>query len=249
MIINGKEYFLVWEDKFEGAELSSDWQHEIWPPKRVNKEIQSYTALEENVSVSDGSLKITALRKGFNSWTSGRIITTGKRFYTYGYFECSAKLPEGKGVWPAFWMMPEKPVYGNWPMSGEIDIMEYSPKTHGSNYFTTLHTGPEENSPKHNISTLIEAPIPENAFTSFHRYGILWTKDALIPYLDGKPVGKTYAASEDKSLWPFDKPFHLILNLAMGGTLGGHIPHSLKKAVFEIEAVRVFQEKTDSMST
>ncbi len=241
MEINGKEYNLVWDENFSGDSLQKNWTRLQWKPRRVNKEVQYYTAQEENCYVSDNTLKIVALRKGLFKWTSARITTAGHKTFKYGYFEMSAKLPSGLGVWPAFWMMPEKHAYGPWPCSGEIDIMEYSPCTHGYNFFTTLHTGPKPFTQKHNIFTLIEAPTAENACDSFHKYGLLWTEDEITAYYDGKPLGRIYQKSQDIAVWPFNQEFHIILNLAMGGTLGGRIPSKLKKAVYEIEYVRVYQ--------
>ncbi len=169
--------------------------------------------------------------------------------------------PVNTGVWPAFWMMPnacseedeEGNVinypdgrYGVWPRSGEIDIMEYSPSTHGKDAYATLHHSDSES--KSDVDKypslgykVIGIPSYDNK-SDWHTYGMLWTEDTLEAFYDGESLGVIYVNPRKGWVeWPYDQDFYLILNLAMGGTLGGDIHSDMKMAVYEIDYVRVYQ--------
>ena len=171
--------------------------------------------------------------------------------------------PVNNGVWPAFWMMPNAVeevdeegntvnhpdgMYGVWPRSGEIDIMEYSPVTHGKSAYATLHHSQSED--KADVDTYpslgfkkIETPTYDNE-SDWHTYGMLWTEGTLEAFYDGVSLGNVYFNSKRGWVdWPYDQDFYLILNLAMGGTLGGAIDSNMKMAVYEIDYVRVYQSK------
>ncbi len=246
-------YKLVWEDKFDGDKLNlNDWNFEYHEPGWVNAELQEYVDSKDNIYVQDGKLYIQALkeiRDGKAYYTSGRINTKGKKNYQYGRFEVSAKVPSGKGFLPAFWMMPEdESYYGQWPKCGEIDVME----VHGSALSTTygtLHFG-EPHTQKQGSYTLPEGE--ENFGEKFHVFACEWDPDEFRFYVDDvlfytvndwftqKPgFGKVaYPA-------PYDQPFYMILNLAVGGSWVGYPDEDDKfeeNAQFVIDYVRVYQK-------
>ena len=246
-------YKLVWEDEFDGDKLNlNDWNFEYHEPGWVNAELQEYVDSEKNTYVKDGKLYIQALkeiRDGKAYYTSGRINTKGKKNYQYGRFEVRAKVPSGKGFLPAFWMMPEdESYYGQWPKCGEIDVME----VHGSALSTTygtLHFG-EPHTQKQGSYTLAEEQ--PNFGQDFHIFACEWDPDEFRFYVDDvlfytvndwftqKPgFGKVaYPA-------PYDQPFYMILNLAVGGSWVGYPDEDDKfeeNAQFVIDYVRVYQK-------
>ncbi len=251
-------YKLVWEDDFNGDKLdTSVWNYELHEPGWVNAELQEYVDSDKNTYVKDGKLYIQALKEvkdGKAYYTSGRINTKGKKNYQYGRFEVSAKVPSGKGFLPAFWMMPEdESYYGQWPKCGEIDVME----VHGSALSTTygtLHFG-EPHTQKQGSYTL---PAGEKNFgESFHVFACEWDPGEFRFYVDDvlfytvndwftqKPgFGKVaYPA-------PYDQPFYMILNLAVGGSWVGYPDDNDvfgENAQFVIDYVRVYQKDSYDM--
>lgn len=240
------DYTLVWSDEFDGTELNlSDWTHEIGGNGWGNNELQYYTDNERNAFVENGSLIIKLLRETYesNGYTSARLVTKGNQDFKYGKFEMSAKLPSGKGTWPAFWMMPTTSYYGVWPNSGEIDIME--------------HVGYDMNHVHHSIHTEFfnhsmntqkgDGEYHDNVDTTFHKYTLEWLPDKLMYYVDDE-LQFTYDVNQfdcvKKGHWPFDKEFFVILNLAFGGMWGGAqgIDETLTEATYEIDYVRVYQD-------
>ena len=237
---------LVWSDEFSytGLPDSTKWNYATdrndtgWG----NNELQWYTeANSNNAYVSNGVLKITAIKEPISgkNYSSARLTTRGKGEWKYGKVEARAKLPTGRGTWPAIWMMPVESNYGGWPKSGEIDIMEhvgYDPDT----VHSTIHTEYFN----HIIGTQVgkKLGVP-TATTDFHVYSMEWEKDEIRSYVDGvhyftfKNNGKGYGA------WPFDQPFHLILNLAIGGGWGGikGVDDTLFPHIYEIDYVRVYR--------
>ena len=139
-------YTLKWSDDFNGTELNrEDWNVETHKKGWVNDELQAYVDSTDNIKVQDGNLVIQPIKTvdqdGNASYTSGRINTQGKHDFKYGYFECRAKVPTGKGYLPAFWMMPtDENLYGQWPKCGEIDIMEVMGQETNKAY-GTIHYG------------------------------------------------------------------------------------------------------------
>ena len=220
---------LVWSDEFDYSGLpdSTKWSYDVGGHGWGNKELQNYTERRrENTRVEDGHLIIEARRErsGNNEYTSARLVSKGKGDWTYGRFEVSAKLPSGRGTWPAIWMLPSQKSYGNdfWPDNGEIDIMEhvgFDPDVvHGSAHTKAYY---------HKIGTQKTATIEvPNARTAFNLYSVEWTPKEIRWYVNGKRYF-TFAnerltkPTSDYKQWPFDKPFHMILNLAVGGTWGG----------------------------
>jgi hypothetical protein len=190
--------------------------------------------------VHDGKLTIKAV-KSSGSWTSARLVTKGKGDWLYGRIEVKAKLPEGVGTWPAIWMLPTDWEYGGWPASGEIDIME-----HVGYDFGTVHGTIHTEAFNHSIGTQLGKSVEvENVSTQFHVYAIDWTEDEIIWYVDGDEFCRIENPKKTYKEWPFDKRFHLLLNIAIGGDWGGAqgVDPNLDEATMEIDYVKVFQKE------
>lgn len=227
---SASSYKLVWEDDFNGDSLNTNnWNYEYHEPGWVNEEWQEYVDAPENIYVKDGYLTIQALKTskdGKDYYTSGRINTQNKHDYQYGRFEVRAKVPSGKGFLPAFWMMPtDESYYGQWPKCGEIDIME----VHGSDLttsYSTLHFG-EPHTQKQGTYTLPEGT--DNFGEDFHVYACEWDPDEFRFYVDGQLFytvndwfTKRDGFGEVAYPAPYDQPFYIILNLAVGGSWVGY---------------------------
>jgi beta-glucanase (GH16 family) len=235
---------LVWSDEFEkdGAPGAS-WVYDLGDgcPRSCgwgNNELQRYTSRPENVRVENGRLIIEA-RKGSDGYTSTRIKSGNGNSWTYGYIEVKAKLPQGRGSWPAIWMLPDSSSYGGWPKSGEIDIMEhvgFDPGVvHG-----TVHTLDFN----HIKGTQVGKQKQVNSFnTEFHVYAVNWTKDRIEFFIDGEHYHTFENNGSGFGAWPFDKPFHLILNIAVGGGWGGMkgVDESIWPQKMEVDYVRVYE--------
>jgi beta-glucanase (GH16 family) len=238
----------VWADEFDnvGAPDSTKWNYDLgdgcpnvcgWG----NNEAQSYTQDAKNVRVENGNLVIEAHKDslGGKAYTSTRIVSKFKGDWLYGRIEVKAKLPKGKGTWPAIWMLPTDSKYGGWPASGEIDIMEhvgYDPGViHG-----TIHT----ESYNHGKGTQKEGKIiVEDCMDAFHVYAVDWTKDKMDFFVDDKLYHTVMRdPNEDFKGWPFDQRFHLIMNIAVGGNWGGKegIDDSIWPQRMEVDYVRVY---------
>ena len=250
--IGGGEYTLVWSDEFNytGAPDSSKWSYEVGTGNGGwgNNEVQTYTNRLDNSSVQDGSLKITAKKEQYNgsSYTSARLVSRNKGDFKYGYIEISAKLPGTKGTWPALWMMPTDSVYGGWPNSGEIDIMEYQ----GSNpnyVFSTVHTANRYG----NGNSSGKKYFPDLE-TTYNKFAMEWTDEYMKFYVNDVQihhvVNPNYATNNHKS-WPFDQRFFLIFNVAMGGTLGGAIDPNFTESSMYVDYVRVYQKQMNGTDT
>lgn len=208
-----------------------------------NNEAQYYASgRKENAWVSDGVLRITALKEPMEgrSYTSARLITKGKGDWLYGRFEIRAKLPTGRGTWPAIWMLPTDWEYGDWPKSGEIDIMEnvgYDPDTIVGSSHTEKYN--------HAIGTQKNAKIAcPDCYKAFHVYALEWEEDEYRLYVDDQLYFTFKNEGIGYEVWPYDKRFHILLNLAIGGNWGGQkgIDDSLFPHVFEIDYVRVYKK-------
>lgn len=239
--IGKKGRTLVWQDEFDyqGAPNPKKWSYDAADSGKWNQELQIYTKFRANSFVKNGLLTISAIKSKAGKWSSARLFTKGKKDWTYGYFEIKAKLPAGKGTWPAIWMMPTKNSYGGWPSSGEMDIME-NVGLDPDKIHTSIHT----RSYNHRIKTQkTRAAYIKNVSTEFHVYAMEWSSKGIFWYVDEKPFYFFLNENKGYSKWPFDKPFYIILNVAMGGSWGGMngIDHSIKKADMIIDYVRVYQ--------
>jgi beta-glucanase (GH16 family) len=236
---------LIWADEFEqdGSPDPTKWSFNIGDHGWGNNELQYYTEDLKNARVENGKLIIEAHADSNKAkgYTSARLVTKGKAAWTYGYFEINAKLPEGVGTWPAIWMLSETNPYGRWPKSGEIDIMEhvgFDPSViHG-----TVHT----EAFNHSIGTDVgEVKSISDFNTEFHTYAIDWKSDKIDFFIDNALYFTFENSEKTTAEWPFDHPFHLILNIAVGGNWGGQkgVDTSIWPQRMEIDYVRVYTEK------
>ena len=240
---NSGEYELVWSDEFENNEIDlTKWNFEIgtgswgWG----NGEHQYYTSRTENAFIEDGKLIIRSLYENYNgsNYTSARMTTKNKGDWTYGKVLARIKVPEAGGTWPAFWMMPTNSVYGGWPNSGEIDIME--------------HYGCDPNhvhSTVHNNTYNWNGGVPPtsystytNAISDFHIYEVEWNEDEMNFYVDGSYLGTYFRTNGGWQQWPYNQDFYIILNLAIGSHfMACNTQNELFPQQLEIDYVRVYQ--------
>lgn len=245
-----KDYQLVWEDNFsrDGGIDESKWSCEVgehW----ANNEQQAYTGNRRNVFVRDGRLHLVSRKEtqGIRSYTSGRITTAGKHSWQYGYFEIRAKLPKGCGSWPAIWMLPDSFRTGiPWPSCGEIDLMEHVGRRENSIWFS-LHSERHNHTRKDTKQYTVIREYKE-VCSLFHTYGMEWTPEAIEFFVDGESAC-IYRKSDDEtdqsvSAWPYDQPFFLIMNIAVGGGLGGEIEEASLPYEMEVDYVRVYQHQS-----
>lgn len=237
----------IWSDEFDGAALdTSQWEimlgdgcdHGIcgWG----NNELQYYQA--DNISVANGLLTITARRQQADGkdYTSARIRSTKHKSgsWKFGRFEARIKIPTGAGMWPAFWMLPTNPTEG-WPMSGEIDIMEATGQE-DEKVLGTIHYG--EAWPN-NSWTGGEIHTQTGAWSDdFHLYAVEWEKGEMRWYVDGMLYStKTPADIVNAAHWRFEEnEFHFLLNVAVGGNLGGQVDDSMLPQTMQVDYVRVY---------
>lgn len=215
---------LIMADEFdtEGAPNPSLWTYDIGRGPNGdgwgNQELQYYTDRTENVKVDNGLLLITALEESFEgaSYTSARLVTRGLFEQAYGRFEARIRLPYGKGLWPAFWLLGNDCDQNIWPQCGEIDIMEYlgdSPTVS----FGSVH-GPGYSAGEAETK---EYELENDRFdTGFHVFGIEWAPDYINYYVDGDLYNQI-TPDDVPGEWVFDHPFYIILNVAVGGSFPG----------------------------
>ena len=239
-------YKLVWSDEFEGTTLDeSVWKIQTGGGGWGNQEAQYYTARAENIRVEDGNLIIEARKEEYdkNHYTSARIMSRDKKTFTYGKMEARISLPGGGGLWPAFWMMGNS---GSWPKCGEIDIMEYVGNV-PNRILGTLHTTNDRSGSKSS-----RAYWGTNIEENYHVYGIEWTqeesngRDVIRFYVDDEVFSEQIeSVIDDIDYWPFNRPHFFIINMAVGGTLGGAINDAIfaTPRLMKIDWVRVYQRE------
>ncbi len=235
---------LVWSDEFDETTINSNfWTFETGASGWGNNELQNYTN-GNNAAIVNGNLVITAEKIDDNqtvgSYTSSRMVTRGKKEFQYGKLEIRAKLPSGTGIWPAIWMLGSNFSTVGWPACGEMDIMEYvgyEPNVVHSTVHTPAGFGGSGSGSSMTVTSCEE---------EFHVYGLLWTEEKLVFYVDALDnVVHTYApAVKTIENWPFNQPAFFILNIAVGGTWGGAqgIDNSIFPQSMEIDYVRVYQK-------
>lgn len=233
----------IWSDEFDtdGSPNSSLWDYDLGGHGWGNNELQFYTNRLENVRIENGLLKITAIKENYENrnYTSTRLVSRNRGDFLYGRIEIRAKLPSGRGTWPALWMLPTDWAYGGWPASGEIDIMEhvgYDP--------TRVHFSVHTQDYNHSIGTQRSSNrIIPTAMEEFHTYRVDWTPYAVRGYFDGGLVFTFINEGKGPTRWPFDKRFHLLLNVAVGGNWGGvqGVDDTVFPATMEVDYVRVYK--------
>jgi beta-glucanase (GH16 family) len=237
-------YTLAWSDEFDvqGAPNSENWHILEWDAGATNKELQKYTADPKNVRVENGMLVINALliNEKDAKYSSARVFGSGKRDITYGRIDVRAKLPKGRGTWPAIWMMPTSPVrYGDWPNSGEIDIMEhvgFEPDA----VHSAVHTETYNWLKKTQKTSKLAVPGVAN---EFHVFRLDWSATMITTFVDDVRVFSFENPGSGPKAWPFDQPFHMILNIAIGGEWGGAqgIDDSIFPQQMLVDFVRVYK--------
>ena len=238
-------YRLVWSDEFiqDGLPDPSKWAYDTERNKEGwhNNELQYYSGpRRENAEIKNGILHIHARKEalkdapdwGRQQYTATRLITRGKADWTYGFFEVRAKMPCGKGTWPAIWTLGTK---GQWPDDGELDIMEHMGHTPGQTssavHVKSGHAGQA-------VGGVVQIP---DECTAFHRYQMHWTPHDVVFGVDGKQHVRFPKMAGGKDIWPFDHPQYLLLNLAIGGDLGGPVDDTIFPVSFQVDYVRVYQ--------
>lgn len=259
---------LIWQDEFNSSSLDmSKWSYETgyyisndpnswgWG----NAELQHYTTSAQNVFIEDGKLNIRALNdpksfpqdpNRYAQYSSGKINTKDHFTFQYGRVDIRAKLPTGNGVWPAFWMLPEDSVYGAWAASGEIDIMEAKGRLPGTTS-GAVHFGGQWPVNRY-IAGEYHFPEGQTFANDYHVYTMIWEEDNIKWYVDGKFFFKVSreqwysVAAPNNPNAPFDQPFYLIMNLAIGGHFDGGLapdPSDIP-ATMQVDYVRVYKEGT-----
>jgi len=237
--LEDRTYQLVWQDEFDtdGAPDESKWVFDLGGGGWGNNELQTYTNDPRNIIVEDGSLKITAINNG-GSYTSSRIKTLGKLDQAYGRFEARIKLPWGPGIWPAFWMLGSDLETVPWPQCGEIDIMEYRGQEpniiHGSVHGPGYSGG----------AAITKSYGYENDRfdVDYHLFAVEWGEDFIYYYVDDK-LYQVIEPADVTGEWVFDRPFFMILNVAVGGdyvgfpTSGTPFPQTMY-----VDYVKVYKE-------
>lgn len=230
---------LVWFDEFntDGAPNNSNWGYDIGAGGWGNGEDQYYTQRENNVIVEDGLLKIIARKESYegSSYTSSRLKSQGKYSFTYGKVEVRAKLPASAGTWPAIWMLGVNFNSVGWPACGEIDIMEQKGWEKGK-ISSALHNL----SSSGNTENFAETDVP-NSTSEFHVYAMNWNAERIEFSVDGDLFYSYIPATKNSQNWPYTAPQFIILNVAMGGDLGGEIPSDFTENKMEIDYVRVYR--------
>lgn len=259
-VVASDDWALVWSDEFDGSELDRDkWGVREWAAKKVNDEDQAYTARPKNLRLDDGHLVIEAHREEYEGaeYTSARIFSKGDGTFLYGRVEVRAKLPRGKGTWPAIWMLPEDPFrYATsceegedwqgsstcdaWPNSGEIDIMEHVGYQMGHVHGTVHNEAYYWVKWEQRKGRVL---LPDVA-DAFHVYALEWTPERIDVFVDDTLYFTYVNEHSGWRAWPYDHPYSLILNVAVGGAwgrAGGGIDDSIFPQRMQVDYVRVYQ--------
>jgi beta-glucanase (GH16 family) len=234
----------VWSDEFSvnGKPDSLKWGYDVGGGGWGNNELQFYTE-GDNALIRDGKLFIEVRKedKGDRHYTSTRLVSKNKGDFLYGRFEARAKIPKGRGLWPAIWMLPTDWAYGNWPRSGEIDIMEevgFDP----DRFHISMHT--EAYNHVKGTQKTATTVIPD-ATADFHVFRVDWTPEDIRGFIDDKLIFTFVNEHKTAAEWPFDKRFHWLLNVAVGGNWGGQkgVDDSIFPAAMQVDYVRVYRLK------
>lgn len=268
---------LIWSDEFEGTEVDrSKWDFDIgngffdyrthsWIPGWGNEELQYYTDLPSNVVVKDSILTIKAIKESLHGcgYTSARLTTKkreGPALFAkrYGRFEFRAKVPYGKGLWPALWMLPVSEKYGGWAASGEIDVMEIVGEV-PTQVLGSVHFG--SGFPHRELVTHTHTLAHASTVADWHTYAVEWIPGEMKWFVDDlhwatqsfwwsssrrdDTGGLPPRRSSDINPWPapFDEDFYLIMNVAVGGNFPGHPnPQTVFPAEMQVDYVRVYDK-------
>ena len=235
--VGPKNLVLAWSDEFDkdGLPDPAKWVYDIGTGSNGwgNAELQYYTNRAENAVISNGTLKIRAVKESFqgSAYTSARLLTKGKYEFKYGRVEVRAKVPAGVGTWPAIWMMGNDIGTVGWPACGEADIMEHRGSDLNRITAALHYPGRSGGNP------VMATTVIQNATTEFHIYRFDWSATSLKFYVDDK----LFHEVQNNSTIPYNKDFFMLLNLAMGGGFGGPVDPAFTNATFEVDYVRVYR--------
>lgn len=238
-----KQWKMVWSDEFDytGLPDSSKWSYNTGGHGWGNHELEYYTGKRaENARVENGNLIIEARKEPFEgmNYTSARLVSKGKGDFKYGKIEVRARLPKGRGTWPAIWMLASKTPL-QWPDDGEIDIMEHVGHDQG-----VIHGTIHCKKYNHTINTQKGAKVPvADCSENFHVYTVEWNADSLMIGVDNNVYFHFANEHSGYDAWPFDNKMHLLLNIAVGGDWGGEqgVDETIWPQKMEIDYVRVYQ--------
>jgi len=232
---------LVFEEDFsKQTSLNlANWTIDVGSHGGGNNEAQYYTPDMHNLSFKDGALQFEARKEKYKNreYTSGKILSRGKQEWQYGRFEIVAKLPTGKGTWPAIWTLGVVQHGEGWPEMGEIDIMEMIGHNQDVIHFS-LHS--KKYNHKINTQPTYFTKIP-HVSDEFKTYILEWDEEKIAFLVDDQHMA-TFFKKDYADSWPFDKPHYLILNLALGGGWGGAIDDSILPQSMAVKSIRVFQK-------
>ena len=225
---------LVWSDEFDapGAPDPAKWGYDIGAGGWGNNELQYYTNRLDNAIISNGTLKIIAKRESFSGspFTSARLLSRGKFSFQFGRVDVRAKLPAGVGTWPAIWMLGNNIGTVGWPACGEIDIMEHKGSELNKIYGTVHYPGNSGGNAIGGSRTVA------NVTTEFRVYSVEWNPQFIKFLIDDVE----FFSFANNNTVPFNQPFFLLLNVAMGGTFGGTVDPAFNSGTMEIDYVRVY---------
>ena len=236
---------MVWNDEFAGSAIDpAKWGYDIGGSGWGNNELEYYTSSSENAYLNNGNLVIEAKRQsqGGRDYTSARMLTKGKQSFRYGRIDVSAKLPKGQGIWPAIWMLGADIDQNNWPKCGEIDIMELRGQE-PNKILTTMHFPKTDGTREFKGSP--DQVLPSGNFSdAFHTFSVVRSKDQMRFFLDGKQYYTFTPSDVNGGGYPFNNPFFMILNVAVGGDfLGNPNASTVFPQKMEVDYVRYYQYK------
>lgn len=228
------------EFNYTGTPDTTKWGYDLGGGGWGNQEMEYYTNSLKNAYVSNGELHISAINEpsALGLYSSARMVSKNDGWLKYGRIEAYAKLPASpKGAWPAIWMLPNDYVYGNWPNSGEVDIMEqvsFDPL----NVHFSVHNQLNNGGNSHTETTLIATDT-----SAFHKYRVDWTPYAIRGYYDDAQIFTFVNPGTGSSQWPFDQKFHLLMNVAIGGSWGGSngVATNVCPATMQVDYVRFYK--------
>lgn len=239
-----KKWKLTWQENFKGKKLdTSRWNYEVNDWGGGNNELQYYTARDSNLYLKGGLLHIRGIKEDYltKHYTSARITTKGKADFTFGKMEIRAKIPTGRGMWPAIWMLPTDEKFGGWPTSGEIDIMETKGQ-YPDTLYGTMHFGNKWPGNRYK-GGVTQHEGPGGYGDGFHTYGIEWQKDSIAWFVDGRKYFETNISDVAGYTYPFNERFHFILNLAIGGGFVGDPDETIQSREFLVDYVKVWKQQ------
>lgn len=234
-------YSLAWHDEFDGPNIDlNSWKYDLGASGWGNNELQNYTSSSINSFISNGNLVIEARKESNGTYTSARMLTAGKKEFALGRIDIRAKLPKGKGIWPALWMLGSSFANNGWPKCGEIDIMEvlgHQP----SKLYGTAHwgvSGSNNFQSSGNFTFLNSGDFSEK----FHVFSLIWTQNSIRWLLDDVQYHSITSATTGSNPYPFNDPFFLIFNVAVGGNWPGNPDNTTQfPQRMLVDYVRVFQ--------